>query len=234
MAIKRYFAEADNTITNAYKEDMVTRGTGSNMGQSDILEVLEKVRDKNRARRRLGGIIAIGGGAALVVTGNQLLNRSCAGSYCFGDLYYEVYGGAFVAVGSMMTIAGGVSLLPTWDRKFNARINRLKQSGSVTEAESFLQGQAKKYRRRRMLTGSASVAVGLLAFAERALEPGIFYTCLGLAVFSSPRPMEVAWQEYNEDKKSAQQAKQSTIQLQAPSVSVGPNRSPYIRLSGTF
>ena len=39
MSIKRYYAEADNTITNAYKSDLTTRGTGSNMGQSDILEV---------------------------------------------------------------------------------------------------------------------------------------------------------------------------------------------------
>ena len=39
MAIKRYFANADNTITNSFKEDLNTRGTGSNMGQADILEV---------------------------------------------------------------------------------------------------------------------------------------------------------------------------------------------------
>jgi hypothetical protein len=39
MAIKRYFANADNTITNAFKENLTTRGTGSNMGQADILEV---------------------------------------------------------------------------------------------------------------------------------------------------------------------------------------------------
>jgi hypothetical protein len=39
MGIKRYFADADNTITNAYKSDLKTRGTGSNMGQADILEV---------------------------------------------------------------------------------------------------------------------------------------------------------------------------------------------------
>lgn len=37
--IKRYFATKDNTLTNAYEPDLVTRGTGSNMGQSDILEV---------------------------------------------------------------------------------------------------------------------------------------------------------------------------------------------------
>ena len=39
MAIKRYYANADNTITNAYKEDFNIRGTGSNMGQADIVEV---------------------------------------------------------------------------------------------------------------------------------------------------------------------------------------------------
>ena len=37
--IKKYFATKDNTITNAFGEDLTTRGTGSNMGASDILEV---------------------------------------------------------------------------------------------------------------------------------------------------------------------------------------------------
>ena len=36
--IKRYYATADNTITNAFQEGLETRGTGSNSGQSDILE----------------------------------------------------------------------------------------------------------------------------------------------------------------------------------------------------
>ena len=39
MAIKRYYASADNTITNAFQSNLRTRGTGSNMGLSDILEV---------------------------------------------------------------------------------------------------------------------------------------------------------------------------------------------------
>ena len=38
MAIKRYYAIRDNTITNAFKNNLQTRGTGSNMGASDILE----------------------------------------------------------------------------------------------------------------------------------------------------------------------------------------------------
>jgi len=39
MSIKRYIADADNTITNAFKASLTTRGTGSNMGASDVLEV---------------------------------------------------------------------------------------------------------------------------------------------------------------------------------------------------
>ena len=39
MAIRRYVADADTTITNAYETNLVTRGTGSNMGQSDVSEV---------------------------------------------------------------------------------------------------------------------------------------------------------------------------------------------------
>jgi len=39
MAIKRYYATQDNTITNAYKANLTTRGVSGNMGQSDISEV---------------------------------------------------------------------------------------------------------------------------------------------------------------------------------------------------
>tara|TARA_R110002020_G_scaffold14313_6_gene50840 strand:- start:12741 stop:14210 length:1470 start_codon:yes stop_codon:yes gene_type:complete len=39
MAIKRYFATKDNTLTNAFKDGLTTRGTGSNMGEADIMEV---------------------------------------------------------------------------------------------------------------------------------------------------------------------------------------------------
>ena len=38
MAIKKYYANKDNTITNAFQQNLVTRGTGANMGLSDILE----------------------------------------------------------------------------------------------------------------------------------------------------------------------------------------------------
>lgn len=37
--IKKYYANKDNTVTNAFEDNLKTRGTGSNMGASDILEV---------------------------------------------------------------------------------------------------------------------------------------------------------------------------------------------------
>ncbi len=38
MAIKKYYANKDNTITNAFQSNLTTRATGANMGLSDILE----------------------------------------------------------------------------------------------------------------------------------------------------------------------------------------------------
>ena len=40
MSIKKFYATADTTITNAYKEDISTRATDSNMGLADSLELL--------------------------------------------------------------------------------------------------------------------------------------------------------------------------------------------------
>ena len=39
MSIKRYSSEKDNTISSAFKINLSDRGTASNMGSSDILEV---------------------------------------------------------------------------------------------------------------------------------------------------------------------------------------------------
>ena len=38
MAIYRYTASADNTITDAFRSNLIGRGTGSNMGAADVLE----------------------------------------------------------------------------------------------------------------------------------------------------------------------------------------------------
>ena len=38
MAIKRYYLTKDNTLSNAFKANLSTRATGSNMGAADILE----------------------------------------------------------------------------------------------------------------------------------------------------------------------------------------------------
>ena len=38
MAIKKYYATRDNTISNDFDANLITRATGSNMGAADILE----------------------------------------------------------------------------------------------------------------------------------------------------------------------------------------------------
>jgi len=57
MAIKKYIADADNTITNAYKEDFNTRGTGSNMGQADILEVFSMYAQRDSGSAEMSRVL---------------------------------------------------------------------------------------------------------------------------------------------------------------------------------
>jgi hypothetical protein len=52
MAIKRYGATKTNTITNAFKADLSTRGTGSNMGEADVMEVFSLYGEANAGTSR--------------------------------------------------------------------------------------------------------------------------------------------------------------------------------------
>jgi hypothetical protein len=55
--IKRFYATKDNTITNAFEENLVTRGTGSNMGASDILEVFSIYGQANSSSAELSRVL---------------------------------------------------------------------------------------------------------------------------------------------------------------------------------
>ena len=57
MAIKRYTADADTTITNAYKANLSTRGVSGNMGQSDILEVFSIYSQASTASSELERVL---------------------------------------------------------------------------------------------------------------------------------------------------------------------------------
>jgi len=57
MAIKRFFATKDNTITNAFKDGLTTRGTGSNMGAADILEVFSIYGQASTASSELSRVL---------------------------------------------------------------------------------------------------------------------------------------------------------------------------------
>ena len=57
MAIKRYTADEDTTITNAFKSNLTSRGTGSNMGESDILETFSLYAQESTASSELSRIL---------------------------------------------------------------------------------------------------------------------------------------------------------------------------------
>jgi hypothetical protein len=57
MAIKRYYANADTTITNAFKSNLTTRGVSGNMGQSDILEIFSIYGQANASSSELSRIL---------------------------------------------------------------------------------------------------------------------------------------------------------------------------------
>ena len=69
MAIKRYIASADNTITNAFRANLSTRGTGSNMGAADVLEVFSGFINK---------IVATSGGAGFKEGSNVYVTGAAA------------------------------------------------------------------------------------------------------------------------------------------------------------
>lgn len=57
MAIKRYYASADNTITNAFQSNLTTRATGANMGASDILEVYSIYGQESSGSQELSRVL---------------------------------------------------------------------------------------------------------------------------------------------------------------------------------
>lgn len=57
MAIKRYLANADNSITNAFDESLQTRGTGSNAGAADILQTFSIYGQESSGSSELSRIL---------------------------------------------------------------------------------------------------------------------------------------------------------------------------------
>ena len=57
MSLKRYFATADNSITNAYKPNGQTRATDSNTGEADVLEVFANYGDVQEEEMEVSRIL---------------------------------------------------------------------------------------------------------------------------------------------------------------------------------
>jgi len=57
MAIKRYRADADTTIVNAFQPGLKTRGTGANMGEADVSEVFSIYGRETTSSQELSRIL---------------------------------------------------------------------------------------------------------------------------------------------------------------------------------
>ena len=57
MAIKKYYATKDNTITNAFKANLDTRGVSGNMGQSDVMEIFSIYAQANTSSSELSRLL---------------------------------------------------------------------------------------------------------------------------------------------------------------------------------
>ena len=57
MALKRYKADADTTIVNAYQMDLTTRGTGANTGEADVLETYSIYGRENTGSQELSRML---------------------------------------------------------------------------------------------------------------------------------------------------------------------------------
>ncbi|MAF25068.1 hypothetical protein CL634_05780 [bacterium] len=58
MGVKRYTAISDNTVTNAYEANLTTRGTGSNMGLADSLEIFSIYAQATTSSYEISRILA--------------------------------------------------------------------------------------------------------------------------------------------------------------------------------
>jgi len=57
MALKKYKADADTTIVNAYRLDLTTRGTGANAGAADVLETFSIYGRQSTSSQELSRIL---------------------------------------------------------------------------------------------------------------------------------------------------------------------------------
>ena len=57
MAIKRYKADADNTIVNSFRPGLQKRATGSNTGEADILEAYSIYARESTGSQELSRIL---------------------------------------------------------------------------------------------------------------------------------------------------------------------------------
>ncbi len=127
MAIKRYYAKSDTTITNAFKENLTTRGTGSNQGASDILEafyIYGQANDSSQEKSR----ILIKFPVDLISTDRSNSVIPASGSVSWYIKMYNAPHSQTVARNSDLFIS---ALSADWDEGYGLDMETYSDSGSA-------------------------------------------------------------------------------------------------------
>ena len=141
MSIKRYFSNADTTITNAFQEDIITRGTAANMGASDILEAFQIYGQESTASSELSRIL-IQFPVDTIISDRSAGKLPASGSVSF---YLKMYNAehsrttpsnftmSISAISSSWQEGDGLDMEQYTDKTYNQiGANWIKRSGSIS------------------------------------------------------------------------------------------------------
>ena len=183
MAVKRFFATKDNTITNAFKEGLSIRGTGSNMGLSDIIEVFNIYGQATSASSELSrGLVQFN--TTAVAASRSAGKIPASGSV---DFYLKMYDAAHeestpreftltvAAISQSWTEGTGLDMVNYTDKGVSNWISASQGTAWTSEGGDFLTGSAAPYGNAGTHTsqsftlGTENLDVNVTSFVEEWL-----------------------------------------------------------------
>ena len=125
MAIKRFVANKDTTITNAFKQNLTTRATSSNMGASDILEVFTIYAQANTSSQEESRVL-VNFPISNIQTSRSAGDIPDSGSVNFFLRLYNAEHGHTLPVDYTMQIA---ALTKSWDEGYGLDMDEYTDPG---------------------------------------------------------------------------------------------------------
>lgn len=187
MALKRYFSNADNTISNAYQENLTIRATGSNMGASDILEtfaILGQVSSSTNGLESELSRVLIQFPVSDIITDRTAGNIPASGSVSF---YLKIYNAEHTrttpkdfeltvsAVSASWQEGDGMDLENYTDTTYDVRgSNWIRSSASVSWASQGGDYHSSPTSTVSMATGRENIEVDVSEFVEQWIRGASF------------------------------------------------------------